>query len=190
MIGESTGCSISYVPSDERFAILSHLRNASTHGQRGVCPMTGRPLDGNTVVSKKAFQWKIRYWEKRNNGSFENAQGSIRRGDKIPDLPKAQSHSEIVAPSHFYCPLSRAIMNDPVGIGDDNDVNYERRVILKWLDCSGADTCPVTGNRLTKKDLVRNSKLSREIDDWTRQHDITEWQLPTQQRPVGGACKE
>jgi hypothetical protein len=50
-----------------------------------------------------------------------------------------------------------------------SSVSYELQEILKWLDVSDDETCPVSGNPLQRKSLVRNITLADEIFDWCQQ---------------------
>jgi hypothetical protein len=59
-------------------------------------------------------------------------------------------------------------MYDPVHV-PFSSVSYERQEILKWLDASDDETCPVSGNPLQRKSLVRNITLADEISDWYQQ---------------------
>jgi hypothetical protein len=157
-------------PSFERSAILSHMEGNSQSFQ---CPLTGRSMSSECLVLNKALQWKIKYWIKKNYGNFENASAAIAANSRPTPSKRnlAPCHRKSItttAPSHFYCPLSRQIMYDQVHV-PYSSVSYELQEILKWLDVSDDETCPVSGNPLQRKSLVRNITLADEIFDWCQQ---------------------
>jgi Mg-chelatase subunit ChlD len=61
----------------------------------------------------------------------------------------------------FYCPITGALMEDPVIDSEGN--TYERTAIEAWLDRH--NTSPITRNRLTKDDLRPNRALKNSIDE-------------------------
>lgn len=66
-------------------------------------------------------------------------------------------------PSNFICPISQCIMIHPVMTRSGH--NYERKAILTWLKEQN-NTCPMTRNTLTVKDLVSNRALRAVIQAW------------------------
>ena len=64
-------------------------------------------------------------------------------------------------PRHFLCPISQALLIDPVIDGEGNV--YERTVILRWLVLG---VSPITGNPLCVSDLRDDDLLRRQIDRW------------------------
>ncbi len=63
----------------------------------------------------------------------------------------------------FICPLSGALMVDPVILaGSDDGSSYERKNIEAWL--ATHDTDPRTKNELTSKALLPNRKLKEAMD--------------------------
>jgi hypothetical protein len=127
-------------------------------------------MSSECLVLNKALQWKIKYWVKKYYGNFEKANAAIAINSR--PTPWKRNHNIMTttttAPSHFYCPLSRQIMCDPVHV-PFSSVSYERQEILKWLDASDDETCPVSGNPLQRKSLVLNVTLADEISDWYHQ---------------------
>ncbi|GAX13613.1 hypothetical protein FisN_14Lh379 [Fistulifera solaris] len=73
----------------------------------------------------------------------------------------ALEHEEI--PLHFICPISQCIMMHPVMTRSGH--NYERKAILTWLKEKN-NTCPMTRNTLTVKDLISNRALCSVIQAW------------------------
>jgi U-box domain len=61
-----------------------------------------------------------------------------------------------LVPGWMVCPLTRAILDDPVLCTGDGQ-SYERSAIRQWLAAS--DTSPVTGQPLVSRDLVPNRAL-------------------------------
>ena len=64
-------------------------------------------------------------------------------------------------PDDFLCPMSHAIMDDPVVAADGH--TYERGMIVEWLRREG--TSPMTRARMSA-DVRRNITLKRMIDAW------------------------
>ena len=64
-------------------------------------------------------------------------------------------------PDDFLCPMSHAIMDDPVVAADGH--TYERGMIVEWLRREG--TSPMTRARMPA-DVRRNITLKRMIDAW------------------------
>ncbi|KAI3790042.1 hypothetical protein L2E82_02854 [Cichorium intybus] len=66
------------------------------------------------------------------------------------------------APSHFYCPISQEVMDDPHIAADG--FTYEHRAIKIWLERQNES--PVTKRRLQHKTLTPNHTLRSAIQDW------------------------
>jgi hypothetical protein len=64
----------------------------------------------------------------------------------------------------FICPICNEIMIDPVIT--PQGISYERREILEWLKKS--NTCPITKEILSPKDLITNYALKSSIDDYKK----------------------
>ncbi len=62
----------------------------------------------------------------------------------------------------FKCPISMAIMNDPVIAADGH--SYERTEIERWLQSN--DTSPITNLRLAHKNLIPNHALRNAIEQY------------------------
>ncbi|EFN50465.1 hypothetical protein CHLNCDRAFT_142667 [Chlorella variabilis] len=69
-------------------------------------------------------------------------------------------------PHHFYCPLTRQLMSDPVLAADG--VTYERQAIAEWM--AYKDVSPTTQLPLPHKVLSPNSVLRAGLLDLLRQH--------------------
>ncbi|GAX21168.1 hypothetical protein FisN_14Hh379 [Fistulifera solaris] len=80
-------------------------------------------------------------------------------------------HDEMITPSHFLCPISQCIMMHPVMTRSGH--NYERKAILKWLKEKN-NTCPMTRNILTVKDLVSNRALRSVIQAWCVANNVSQ----------------
>lgn len=179
---------LSLCPSYERSAILSKLEEDAKIGKRSYCPVTGLSLSLDCLVLNKPLQWKIKFWAKKNYGSLEKAAAAVAssRQNTQPRADGSSSHhstsssksislmhqsitsSASFAPEQFICPLNKTIMDDPV-TSKDGSATFERSIILKWLDSSMSDLCPVTDQVLTRKNLVRNDKLADQIREWKQQ---------------------
>ncbi|KAL7613753.1 hypothetical protein Lser_V15G05825 [Lactuca serriola] len=71
---------------------------------------------------------------------------------------------EIDVPSHFLCPISMQLMNDPVTIS--TGITYDRQSIERWLFTCRSSSCPVTKQVLSDTDLTPNYNLRRLIQSW------------------------
>ncbi|RLN08949.1 hypothetical protein C2845_PM11G30920 [Panicum miliaceum] len=69
-------------------------------------------------------------------------------------------------PSHFVCPISQEVMNDPHVAADG--FTYEGEEIRGWLD-SGHDTSPMTNLKLSHSVLTPNRALRSAILEWRQQ---------------------
>jgi hypothetical protein len=178
--------SLSLCPSYERSAILSKLEEDFRSGKRSYCPVTGLPVSMDCLVLNKPLRWKIKYWAKKNYGSFEEAAAVVASSKQETRLKADHSSSHhstsscnsitSFAPEQFLCPLSQTIMEDPV-TSRDGSATFERNIILKWLDSSLSELCPVTDQVLTRKDLVRNDKLATQIQEWKKQRQQLQGEL-------------
>ena len=70
-------------------------------------------------------------------------------------------------PHGFLCPISQEPMSSPVILVETGQ-SYEEANIRKWLELRSV--CPVTGRKLTSKQLVPNHNLRKAIQDWAREH--------------------
>ncbi len=66
-------------------------------------------------------------------------------------------------PSEFLCPITQAIMNDPVQLHDGG--TFDRRAIADWFE-HGNVTNPLTSKRLPDRTLTPNYVLRAAIDEW------------------------
>uniref|UniRef100_A0A383W3Q4 U-box domain-containing protein n=1 Tax=Tetradesmus obliquus TaxID=3088 RepID=A0A383W3Q4_TETOB len=76
------------------------------------------------------------------------------------------------APAAYLCPISRDIMLDPMLLVETGQ-SYEAAHIRRWLEAHS--TCPLTGERLSCKQLAPNYALRSSIQQWAEQHGV---QLP------------
>lgn len=87
------------------------------------------------------------------------------------DCPENQNDlSADSPPKEFICPLSLALMHDPVVIASGQ--TYERASIAKWFR-EGHDTCPRTGKKMTNFEMVPNSCMKMLISSWCKKHGIS-----------------
>ncbi|KAL0925708.1 hypothetical protein M5K25_004075 [Dendrobium thyrsiflorum] len=94
------------------------------------------------------------------------------------------SLSSLSIPSHFICPISLDLMQDPVTL--PSGITYDRRTIELWLS-SGHRTCPVTllSVELDDQLLIPNHSIRRMIQDWcvaNRSHGVE--RIPTPKTPI------
>jgi len=76
-------------------------------------------------------------------------------------------------PSELVCPITRAVMKDPVAIvGDSQGHGYERSSIERWF-ADGRNTVPMTNQELRGEEarkLVPLRMLGRKALEWRRAH--------------------
>ncbi|KAJ1259668.1 hypothetical protein BS78_10G173700 [Paspalum vaginatum] len=68
----------------------------------------------------------------------------------------------IVAPSHFICPILQEVMHDPYVAADGH--TYEHRAIKAWL--KKHKISPVTNQRLSHLSIIPNHSLHAAIQQW------------------------
>ncbi|KAF8008710.1 hypothetical protein BT93_K2384 [Corymbia citriodora subsp. variegata] len=82
---------------------------------------------------------------------------------EVADCSKdATSWVKLAPPSHFICPISQDVMNDPYVAADG--YTFDRRAIEKWLE--GNDKSPMTNLPLPNKHLIPNYTLLSAIKEW------------------------
>ena len=73
---------------------------------------------------------------------------NIQNSGQFTDLPnggRLRFHFKNVVPSHYLCPITHEIMEDPVTVASGH--TFERKAIVGWFN-DGNDTNPVTGQKL------------------------------------------
>jgi SUMO ligase MMS21 Smc5/6 complex component len=68
-------------------------------------------------------------------------------------------------PPEFVCPITSEPMRFP--LMTRTGLNFERDAILDWMS-NYNNSCPITRQPLTARDLVPNHALKWEIDAWRR----------------------
>ncbi|KFK27262.1 hypothetical protein AALP_AA8G359100 [Arabis alpina] len=71
--------------------------------------------------------------------------------------------TNVRAPTHYYCPILKEIMEDPQIAADG--FTYEGRAIKAWIQ-KHQDVSPVTKHRLKNSDLTPNHTLKSAIQEW------------------------
>ncbi|KAJ3677449.1 hypothetical protein LUZ60_003173 [Juncus effusus] len=71
--------------------------------------------------------------------------------------------TNVTVPSHFMCPISLDLMQDPVAAS--TGITYDRKSIETWLEM-GNISCPVTNQPVSHDELIPNHTLRRLIQDW------------------------
>ncbi|CAH8353947.1 unnamed protein product [Eruca vesicaria subsp. sativa] len=72
------------------------------------------------------------------------------------------------APSHFYCPLTKDVMENPCVASDG--YTYEKRAIKEWLEKNYES--PMTDLPFTNQTLLPNHSLLSAIKEWRSSHII------------------
>ncbi|ONK71339.1 uncharacterized protein A4U43_C04F7460 [Asparagus officinalis] len=86
-------------------------------------------------------------------------------------------------PSYFLCPISYQIMKDPVTLS--TGITYDRSSIQQWIFAGKHDTCPVTNQLLSSRDLTPNHTLRRLIQAWCVANAVE--RVPTPRQPIDRA---
>ncbi|CAL5042212.1 unnamed protein product [Urochloa decumbens] len=68
----------------------------------------------------------------------------------------------IIAPSHFICPILQEVMENPYVAADGH--TYEHRAIKAWL--KKHEVSPVTNQRLPHRSIIPNHSLHAAIQQW------------------------
>jgi U-box domain len=68
------------------------------------------------------------------------------------------------APHHFLCPLTLAVMKEPIQ-NKKTGHTFEKAAILNWMGL-GNRTCPLTRQPLQDSDFTANKELENEISVW------------------------
>jgi uncharacterized protein YegL len=82
------------------------------------------------------------------------------------DVPSTADEVEDV-PEEYFCPLTKAIMRDPVCTTDGQ--SYDREAIESWF-ATGKTTSPATGAQLSSLQLFPNFALRKLIESFLRKH--------------------
>lgn len=84
-----------------------------------------------------------------------------------PTPPSNSDTSPLIYPPDLICPITNAVMDDPVVAADGR--SYERTAIEMWLDIGNTEF-PGGGVPVTSMDLVPNDDLKDRIVHWRQQH--------------------
>jgi len=98
------------------------------------------------VDVKIAGKARPHVWSMQSSESKHRRGHSLRTKSPVPDV--------------FLCPITKAIMRDPVLLSDG--YTYEHEAIIRWL--KNNDTSPRTSQRLDKFSFTRNIGLKKQID--------------------------
>ena len=94
----------------------------------------------------------------KKKGEGEASDADFISPSKFLDPTKKKTDSGV--PEEFSCAINGHLMKEPVRTPDG--IVFERATIELWLDTRGS-ICPITGNELTKGDLVVDANLQAEI---------------------------
>jgi hypothetical protein len=92
-------------------------------------------------------------------------EGTAILWEMIDTLPAPAPAPPRPIPSGFICPISEAIMEDPVACADGH--SYDRANIMMWF-AAGHNTSPNTGAVLPHLNVVPNHALRNAIEDFLR----------------------
>ncbi|KAJ8607074.1 hypothetical protein CTAYLR_009901 [Chrysophaeum taylorii] len=93
----------------------------------------------------------------------------VTRTRALPPRPRPAAADDATppAPHELTCPITLALMSDPVVCADGH--TYERSAILRWLETQGRS--PQTNVRLASRAVVPNRALKALIDKYKHDHD-------------------
>lgn len=80
---------------------------------------------------------------------------------------RSSQQQHVTTPGTFLCPLSGAIMEEPVM--DTCAHNFDRKSICDWIENHHA-YCPISRKPLTVADLIPNHALAERIEQWQWRH--------------------
>ncbi|PKA59655.1 U-box domain-containing protein 9 [Apostasia shenzhenica] len=133
-----------YVDAERVIAALRELR---------VC--AGRGLPGGKSSPATSGQ------ERKQEKPAEDSTVEIDSGMAAP--------AKVPVPKHFLCPLSSAIMRDPVVVSSGE--TFDRAYIQEWLS-SGKRTCPRTQQVLSNTILTPNHLVRDMIAQWCNDNGV------------------
>jgi len=84
------------------------------------------------------------------------------------EATEAAAASELETPEHFICPITLAVMREPMM--DRHGHTFEAFAIAKWL--SHNRRCPINRKPLWPDFLRPNLTLHTEIDEWRRHVEV------------------
>lgn len=121
--------------------------------KNGIFSMVGLSKEAETATLKILKSLQIELEQVSQNLGVE--QSLLRRQAK---------HEKDLCPNSFYCPITQALMSDPVI--DKNGDTYERSAIMLWINEHG--TSPMTREPLSSSDLMPNRAIRDAIDDYLK----------------------
>ncbi|CAN8251423.1 unnamed protein product [Cochlearia groenlandica] len=108
-----------------------------------------------------------------NNTEAEFIDGLIslitQMHDYLTNIKQSQLNCPVPVPCDFCCPLSLALMTDPVIVSSGQ--TYERVFIEKWIDM-GLMVCPKTRQSLSQTTLTPNFIVKAFIANWCESNNV------------------
>nr|GLL30741.1 U-box domain-containing protein 3 [Ipomoea trifida] len=126
------------------------------------------PLNECIALEKE----RLKAEENRGRDNIEQIERVIELMSHIRDcmvMLNSASIDGVKIPPHFRCPLSLAVMLDPVIIASGQ--TYERVSIQKWMD-HGLTTCPRTRQKLSHSNLIPNVTVKAMIENWCEENKV------------------
>ncbi|XP_051126717.1 U-box domain-containing protein 5 [Andrographis paniculata] len=168
-------------PLSEIHTVCSWLRLSSKESlaiEKGSIARLIKEFDKNNRQTRKkimVFFWKLldKYMSVTDKTTFERSpslpgEGKLRE-KYTRDEPPTNVSCRPVPPKEFLCPLSAALMCDPVIIASGQ--TYERAWIQKWFD-EGHDTCPATNVKLDRVSFVSNVVMKEVVSKWCTENHL------------------
>lgn len=122
----------------------------------------GIETDDAKMYPNRALQTIIEEVKQQNRSVYQQVQASMRSSMSLllekTGVPTNAGRSSISfrpLPEGYYCPITMALMHDPVI--DPEGTTYERAVIYNWIRVKG--TSPITRTSMSVDDLYPNNVI-------------------------------
>ena len=106
--------------------------------------------------------YKRQFKKDKSNNNNNNIKGISQNHHPSAPVPQEEDYFK----PHFVCPITNAIMINPVFTCDGQ--TYEKDAIEEWLRTN--NTSPLTGARLQTKTLTPNHSLRNAIQDYNKKY--------------------
>ena len=146
-------------------------------------PHNGEPENINSLIGKQILSKYLHILNVLGHGNVTQHGGSTTKqiSDELTDEDIEERIVEAL-PSDVICPITRAILVDPVITSDG--FTYERSAILRWFR-DGRVTSPMTNIVLDNTDITPNLPLREMLTAYMSENGLTEYW----ERQKGGAVE-
>ena len=136
-------------------------------------PHNGEPENINSLIGKQILSKYLHILNVLGHGNVTQHGGSATKqiSDELTDEDIEERIIEAL-PSDVICPITRAILVDPVITSDG--FTYERSAILRWFR-DGRVTSPMTNIVLDNTDITPNLPLREMLTAYMSENGLTEY---------------